>query len=70
MSAAESQVVTVDLVGCARCHGDGHPGLQFKPLTHPVEHHDDVIGTHFALCPTNGEPILMRTEPRVFACRR
>lgn len=60
--------IKVDLNGCARCHGDGHPGLLFQPLIYPVgcscghcpagELCDDIL-THWAPCPTNGEPILM-----------
>lgn len=55
-----SDEIEIDLVGCARCHGDGHKGLKFAKLTHPV---DDPTGeyTHWAPCPTNGEPILLRT---------
>jgi hypothetical protein len=53
----------VDLRGCARCHGDGHKQLVFRPLTHPVEMGDGTMThwamTHWAPCPTNGEPILM-----------
>jgi hypothetical protein len=43
---------------CARC-GEDHEGLEFKLFTHVV---DDMDGpwTHWALCPTNGEPILMK----------
>jgi hypothetical protein len=52
-----------DIVGCARCHGDGHKGLKFRKLTHPVEVLNGaewVPGpTHWATCPTNGEPILL-----------
>lgn len=62
------RAVHVNLVGCARCNnGVGHPGLTFQPLTYPVE-----IGvgggpgerdlTHWAPCPVNGEPILMRVK--------
>lgn len=52
----------VDLKGCARCWGDGHDALTFEPLTHPVELDSDAEPsfTHWAPCPTNGEPILMR----------
>lgn len=60
----EGDTFTVDLRGCARCLGDGHPGLEFKPLTHPVEIGDEVRYTHWALCPTNGEPILMLSVPK------
>jgi hypothetical protein len=50
--------ITFDLVGCARCHGDGHPGLTFAKLRYPVESSDPPL-THWALCPANGEPILL-----------
>lgn len=58
---------TVDLHGCARCHGDGHTGLTFKPLTHPMEAEPGVEAytfTHWAMCPSNGEPILMRISEK------
>lgn len=49
---------TFDQVGCGRCLADRHPQMTFTPLTHPV-----VAGaylfTHWAPCPTNGEPILL-----------
>lgn len=53
------------LEGCARCHGHGHDDLTFQPLTHPVEYEDEmygptIVGTHWAICPTTGEPILLR----------
>lgn len=56
--------ITTDLVGCARCHGDGHKALTFQPLTYPLRpdrEHEPPL-THWAPCPTNGEPILMRVE--------
>lgn len=62
--------ITTSLTGCARCHGEGHADLAFEPLEHPIEHEGVVIGTHWAACPTNGQPILMRIVPPVFACRR
>lgn len=47
----------LNITGCARCHGDGHKGLVFERLLHPVE--VDPPLTHWATCPTTGEPILM-----------
>lgn len=48
--------------GCARCGGEHE--VEFKELAQP---HVDTGGakwTHWAPCPTNGEPILMRhTDP-------
>jgi hypothetical protein len=48
----------MDIVGCARCHGDGHKDLVFYKLTHPMVTNDDVY-SHWAECPTNGEPIML-----------
>lgn len=51
---------TIDLHGCARCFG-GHPNITFKRFTYPVEADElGIVYTHWALCPTNSEPILMR----------
>ncbi len=49
--------------GCARCGGVHE--VDFKRLTNPIEavDHDEVVYTHWAPCPTNGEPILMRKMP-------
>jgi len=47
------------LEGCARCQGDGHEDMTFVPLTFPLEREGMVVGTHWAPCPTNGEPIIM-----------
>jgi hypothetical protein len=54
---------TIDLHGCARCHGNGHQGLVFRPLAYPVEVDLTRRLTHWAACPTNGEPILLRKQP-------
>ncbi len=54
--------ITVDLTGCARCHSDGHTALRFEALEHPVEMEDGEPNmTHWAPCPTNGQPILLTT---------
>jgi len=53
--------IMIDLVGCARCDGEGHPGLTFRPLTFPLEQEGAEPLTHWASCPTNGEPILLKT---------
>lgn len=52
----------VTTVGCARCWGDGHSELLFNELTHPIEDSNGNF-THWALCPTTNEPILMRVVP-------
>jgi len=49
------------VVGCARC-GGVHYDLEFKLLTFPMEDSSGLVWTHWALCPTNGEPILLRIQ--------
>lgn len=52
--------IETNIVGCARCGGDGHEGLTFSPLDHPVELADGTPAlTHWCPCPTNGQPILL-----------
>jgi hypothetical protein len=50
-------IIKVDVRRCARCRGD-HNKLHFKKLIFPIEAHEEY--THFALCPKNNQPILMR----------
>lgn len=53
--------ITTDVGRCARCGGD-HSLLSFSPFTNPIEESDgSVMWTHWALCPVNGEPILLAT---------
>lgn len=44
------------VVGCARC-GKDHVGVLFMKLDRPMKG-----STHWAPCPTNGQPILLRFE--------
>jgi hypothetical protein len=46
--------ITVDVKHCARC-GKDHEKVIFKKLTQPGPRH-----SHWAPCPTNQEPIMMR----------
>lgn len=60
--------LTIDLEGCARCHDSGHPKLVFTELTHPQRilfDGGDVVApfTHWAPCPTNGQPIMLAIVP-------
>jgi len=59
---SKPQPFTSDLIGCARCHGEGHENITWQPLTFPVPDTDGTEWTHWAPCPTNGEPILMRIQ--------
>lgn len=49
--------VTTDIDGCARC-GHKHEQLVFMPLTHPQHE-----WSHWAMCPTSGEPIMLANSP-------
>lgn len=69
MERAEN--ITTDIKGCARCHGAGHAGITFTPLTYPFDcklktdgEWVDAHVTHWAPCPTNGEPIFYSTIKR------
>lgn len=59
-ASREAGPVEIHLIGCARCDGD-HEKLSFRPLLKPV---DEAFlprpFTHWAKCPTLGEPILLR----------
>jgi hypothetical protein len=56
------------LINCARCGGT-HTDVEFKPLARPIMAAEDlldcmgkpydIIYTHWAPCPTNGEPIIL-----------
>lgn len=59
MPSVDDLEFTMDQRGCARCYGDGHPGITFKKLTYPVDLVEPPF-THWAPCPTNGEPILLQ----------
>lgn len=58
-----TKAVVLDMRGCARCHADHHPDVRFEPLTFPVELEGEGDLTHWAACPTNGQPILLRVTP-------
>lgn len=55
--------LVVKVKRCARCRGD-HEALLFQKLTHSMAPENcDHEWTHWALCPTNGEPIMLLQEP-------
>lgn len=52
--------------GCARCHGDGHDDLLFRPFTIPFTLETiggEAVATHWSICPTTLEPILLFEIP-------
>lgn len=54
--------ITISIENCPRCAGD-HGRLTEQPLTRPMAPYVPTGGeptfTHWALCPANGEPILV-----------
>ena len=51
-------VTASNIVNCARC-GGSHAPIVFRRLRQPVVDNDGKQWTHWAGCPTNGEPLLM-----------
>lgn len=51
------------LRNCARCTGD-HRDMEWRPLTRPIEDSNGTRWNHWAPCPTNGEPILMKATDK------
>lgn len=54
-------VIVPELRNCARCGGT-HRNIHFKELTHYFVENDGTVWTHYAPCPSNSEPILLRTD--------
>ena len=49
----------VDINQCARC-GLDHSQIEFRELHKPIKEQDsEIIWTHYGICPTYGEPILL-----------
>ena len=58
---AMARVITTAVRSCARCGGNHEP-RDYQPLQRPMEPVEGEVGptwTHWALCPTTGEPVLM-----------
>ncbi len=51
--------IITNISGCSRC-GFYHDDVKFTRLTHPIEDTDGQW-THWAPCPNNKEPIILRT---------
>lgn len=51
--------IKVDVSNCARCNGN-HTGLWFTQLTNEMPDSGGFAWTHWAPCPENGEPVLLR----------
>lgn len=60
---SETEPITTDLQRCARC-GNDHKELTFQPLDQPMEA-EGLRFTHWAPCPVNAEPIMMRIQELV-----
>lgn len=55
-----AEPITTDVGSCARC-GKDHTAVTFQPFARPIRKDGDgpVRYTHWAPCPSNGEPILL-----------
>jgi hypothetical protein len=51
------------MIGCSRCDAIGHANVTFQPMARPMELVGSPPLTHWAPCPTNGDPILMFVDP-------
>lgn len=58
MTGDEPDEIQLDIQRCARCGGD-HDGLIFLKLLRPAVIDDTLVATHWSLCPSNGQPIMM-----------
>lgn len=58
----QESTIRCDIRACARCNGS-HDALLFRTLSSPMDFgagEGRTIYTHWALCPDNGEPIILR----------
>lgn len=53
----------VNIKNCARCHGN-HEDVEFVRFNTPVYEGESLVWTHWAMCPTNEEPILLIVEAK------
>lgn len=54
-----SNEICTALVCCARC-GQDHERLRFFQFQRPVVDNDGTVWSHWATCPTYGEPVLLK----------
>lgn len=51
----------INIINCARC-GGYHERLIFKSMDNPIKDSDGMEWDRWAMCPTSGDPILMRVQ--------
>lgn len=49
------------VLGCARC-GQDHSGFIFQKFQNPIADADGTVWDWWGLCPTTGEPVLLKYE--------
>lgn len=62
---SRGETFTTDQEGCARCGADRHTDLLYTAFTRPIDLGDLGTATHYAVCPENGEPILLVVKVNV-----
>jgi hypothetical protein len=61
MAETDLSEITSNVRSCARCGGE-REAVIFKKMSGPVidsGNDEKIIGTHWAACPKNGDPILL-----------
>lgn len=58
----DSKIEVSGIESCARCGGNHEQSVWFFKFTYPIQDSDGTMWTHWAVCPTNGEPILAKME--------
>ena len=57
--STDDKSITADIVNCARC-GQDHYDLEFKQFRITPVEINDLVFSHWALCPLAKDPILYR----------
>lgn len=57
---SELNILNSDIVRCARCNGNHKDVLFMSFKQFPIEDGNGLTYTHYGVCPTTNEPMLMR----------
>lgn len=58
--AQDAKIEITGIESCARCGGNHEQSVWFFKFTYPIQDSNGTLWTHWAVCPTNGEPILAK----------
>lgn len=56
--------MVIDMQGCSRCGGEGHPQQVFLKFINPIpnEAGTEALYEFWSICPTTNEPILLQKQ--------